>query len=99
MAKLPVRGFADYTLYAMLEVFFQACGQVLSRTDVQGATQLMKASTHWLSHTHVGHAIAGGIPLEVAQASSGHESLVMTTIYVTTGKARGMKVMQAVWGE
>ncbi len=43
--------------------------------------------THWMRHSHASHAIAGGMPIEIAQQNLGHASLATTTIYVTTEKS------------
>ena len=92
------RGIADQTLYALLKAFFMECSYELAMTDAAGAERFGKASTHWLRHTHASHAIARGVPLEVAQVSLGHASLATTTIYVTTEKERRMRTMQNAWG-
>ena|GEM_PF-7036306 len=51
--------------------------------DVKGAERFDQASTHWLRHSHASHAIAAGMPIEIAQQNLGHASLATTTIYVT----------------
>ena len=56
-----------------------------------------KASTHWMRHLHASHAIAGGMPIEIAQQNLGHASLETTTIYVTTEKRRRLKAVEAFW--
>ncbi|MGO4157029.1 tyrosine-type recombinase/integrase [Cupriavidus sp. YAF13] len=61
------------------------------------AARLDAASTHWLRHTHISHALAAGAPLEVVQQNAGHASLDTTTRYVTTEAARRMAATQAVW--
>ena len=53
--------------------------------------------THWMRHSHASHAIAGGMPIEIAQQNLGHASLATTTIYVTTEKRRRMKAVEAFW--
>ena len=53
--------------------------------------------THWMRHSHASHAIAGGMPIEIAQQDLGHASLATTTIYVTTEKRRRMKAVEAFW--
>ena len=61
------------------------------------AARLAKASTHWLRHTHASHAIAGGMPIEVAQQNVGHASLATTTVYVKTEQKRRMKAVKKFW--
>jgi len=50
-----------------------------------------------MRHSHASHAIAGGMPIEIAQQDLGHASLATTTIYVTTEKRRRMKAVEALW--
>ena len=65
--------------------------------DAKGAERFHKASTHWVRHSHASHAIAAGMPIEIAQQNLGHASLATTTIYVTTEKRRRMKAVEAFW--
>ena len=61
-------GVAATTLYRQLKAFFGECAQVLrQRGDVKGAERFDQASTHWLRHSHASHAIAAGMPIEIAQ--------------------------------
>jgi site-specific recombinase XerD len=85
----PREGIGADALYAHLKRFFERCARKLRRgDDVQGAERFAKASTHWLRHTHASHAIASGMPLEIAQQNLGHASLNTTTVYVTTEAKR-----------
>ena len=65
--------------------------------DGKGADRFARASTHWTRHSHASHAIAGGMPIEIAQQNLGHASLATTTVYVTTEKRRRMKAVEAFW--
>ncbi|MEN7527702.1 phage integrase family protein [Cupriavidus sp. DL-D2] len=91
------RGVTPDTLYKQLKGFFAKCATALQPHDERGAERLAAASTHWLRHTHISHALAAGAPLEVVQQNAGHASLDTTTKYVTTEEARRMAAMLAVW--
>lgn len=94
----PRRGVAASTLYDQVKAFFTDCAAVLRRAgDGKGADRFEQASTHWLRHSHASHAIAAGMPLEVAQQNLGHASLATTTVYVTTEKRRRMKAVEDFW--
>ena len=70
------------------------------KNDVGGCSSSHPNSstcTHWIRHSHASHAIAGGMPIEIAQQNLGHASLATTTIYVTTEKRRRMKAVEAFW--
>lgn len=94
----PRDGIAATTLYDQIKRFFSDCSDVLrGQADAKGAERLARASTHWMRHSHASHAIAGGMPIEVAQQNLGHASLATTTVYVTTERKRRMKAVETFW--
>ncbi|MBL8302441.1 MAG: tyrosine-type recombinase/integrase [Ideonella sp.] len=94
----PREGIAATTFYDQVKRFFEDCAGVLRRQgDAKGAERFYKASTHWMRHSHASHAIAGGMPIEIAQQNLGHASLATTTVYVTTEKRRRMKAIEGFW--
>ena len=94
----PGLGIAATTFYDQIKRFFEDCAQVLrGQGDAKGAARFEKASTHWMRHSHASHAIASGMPIEIAQQNLGHASLATTTVYVTTEKRRRMKAVDAFW--
>ncbi|MBF6989414.1 phage integrase family protein [Cupriavidus sp. IK-TO18] len=95
----PAAGVSANTLAEQLKNFFATCAAALQTTDERASEHLATASTHWLRHTHISHALAAGAPLEVVQQNAGHASLDTTTRYVTTEEARRMAAMQKVWAE
>ena len=94
----PREGIAATTFYDQIKAFFASCGDVLrGQGDGKGADRFAKASTHWMRHSHASHAIAGGMPIEIAQQNLGHASLATTTVYVTTESKRRMKAVEIFW--
>lgn len=94
----PREGIAATTFYDQIKAFFAGCGDVLrGQGDGKGADRFAKASTHWMRHSHASHAIAGGMPIEIAQQNLGHASLATTTVYVTTESKRRMKAVEIFW--
>jgi site-specific recombinase XerD len=94
----PREGIAATTFYDQIKAFFAGCADVLrGQGDGKGAERFARASTHWTRHSHASHAIAGGMPIEIAQQNLGHASLATTTVYVTTEKRRRMKAVEAFW--
>ena len=94
----PRQGIAATTFYDQIKRFFDDCAGVLrGQGDAKGSERFTKASTHWMRHSHASHAIASGMPIEIAQQNLGHASLATTTIYVTTEKRRRMKAVEAFW--
>jgi integrase len=94
----PRKGIAACTFHDQVKAFFAACAQVLqAKGDARGADRFLRASTHWMRHTHASHAIAGGMPIEIAQQNLGHASLATTTVYITTEKRRRLQAVEAFW--
>jgi site-specific recombinase XerD len=72
----PRQGIAATTFYDQIKTFFADCAGVLrGQGDAKGAERFARASTHWMRHSHASHAIAGGMPIEIAQQNLGHASL------------------------
>ncbi len=94
----PREGDAASTLYRQIKAFFANCAEALrGQGDAKGAERFAKASTHWMRHSHASHAIARGVPIEIAQQNLGHASLATTTVYVTTEAKRRMRAMAGFW--
>ncbi len=94
----PRQGIAATTFYDQIKRFFDDCASVLrGQGDAKGAERFGNASTHWMRHSHASHAIASGMPIEIAQQNLGHASLATTTVYVTTEQRRRMKAVDAFW--
>ena len=94
----PFEGVAGTTLYRQVKRFFGDCADVLrGQGDVKGAERFERASTHWMRHSHASHAIAAGMPIEIAQQNLGHASLATTTVYVTTESKRRLRAVEKFW--
>ena len=94
----PREGIATTTFYDHIKAFFADRADVLrGQGDGKGAERFAKASTHWMRHSHASHAIAAGMPIEIAQQNLGYASLATTTVYVTTESKRRMKAVEMFW--
>jgi site-specific recombinase XerD len=94
----PRQGIAATTFYDQIKRFFDGCASVLrGQGDAMGAERFGQASTHWMRHSHASHAIASGMPIEIAQQNLGHASLATTSVYVTTDQRRRMKAVESFW--
>jgi site-specific recombinase XerD len=94
----PRQGIAATTFYDQTKRFFDDCAGVLrEQGDVTGAERFGQASTHWMRHSHASHAIASGMPIEIAQQNLGHVSLATTTVYVTTETRKRMQAVESFW--
>ena len=80
------KALSDSALFRMLRTHFQ---RVARKMDHAGdAGHLLRASTHWLRHTHATHALAAGATIEEVQENMGHSSPATTAIYSHTGRNR-----------
>ncbi len=52
---------------------------------------------NWMRHAHASHAMASGMPIEIAQQNLGHASLATTTVCVTTENRHRMQAVEAFW--
>lgn len=87
-------------LYKILKTFFGGVAAELRvKEDDTDADRFERASTHWLRHTHASHAIAHGMPIEVAQQNLGHASLSVTTVYVRTERDVRIRSVESFWGK
>ena len=77
----PREGIAATTFDDQIKTFFAGWADVLrGQGDAKEVERFAKASTHWMRHSHASHAIAGGMPIEIAQQNLGHASLATTTV-------------------
>lgn len=64
------------------------------------ARQVLKASTHWLRHSHASHALngrEGPVPLEVVRNNMGHSSIATTSGYLTGERDARLRAMEGFW--
>ncbi|CAG9183404.1 phage integrase family protein [Cupriavidus pampae] len=90
-------GVSGNAFHRQLKRFLARCAERLEGDDPAAARRMRAASAHWLRHTHVSHALAAGVPIEVVQQNVGHASLDTTTRYVHTECARRLQAMQRLW--
>ena len=71
--------------------------------DGADAALVLRASTHWLRHTHASHALNGReghapVPLQYVQNNLGHSSIATTSGYLTTERDAKLQAMEGFWG-
>lgn len=65
-----------------MKAFFAEVAAFVSETDAESSEKLARASTQWLRHTYVTHAVHMDIPLAVVRDNLGHSSIAITSQYV-----------------
>lgn len=88
-------------LYKSVRKFMKKCAVQMDTSD---ANQVLKATTHWMRHTHASHALNGReghnpVPLAIVQNNLGHSSIATTSEYLSTEKHRRLRAMEDFWGE
>ncbi|MGY2491299.1 phage integrase family protein [Cupriavidus sp. CP313] len=92
-------GVSASAFHRQLKRFLATCADSLGQSEPAAAARLRRASAHWMRHTHISHALAAGVPVEVVQQNVGHASLDTTTCYVRTEHARRQSLMERLWAE
>lgn len=92
-------------VYKRVKAFMADAARSLEGED---ATQLMRATTHWLRHTHGTHALRGregraALSLQRVQNNLGHASVATTSAYLS-GQDRFQETndaddLRAFWGD
>ena len=85
-AASPGEAMADSSLFKMLKRHFEIAAERLD--DLIDATQLRKASTHWLRHTFATEALAEGAGQDVVQELLGHADPSTTALYTHASRDR-----------
>jgi integrase len=80
-------------LYQALKAFFKEAADEMVETNPIHSERLLKASTHWLRHTHGSHAVANGVPLAIIRDNLGHANIATTSIYVHTDRDERYQAM------
>ena len=80
------KALSDSALFRMLRTHFQRTAREME--SAADAGHLIRASTHWLRHTHATHALEAGAAIEEVQENLGHSSPATTAIYSHTGRNR-----------
>jgi site-specific recombinase XerD len=68
-------------------IFARAAARLESQAQA-ASRDLMRATTHWLRHTHSNHALDRGAELRDVRAILGHASLSTTALYVSDAARR-----------
>lgn len=85
----PRQGIAATTFRDPIKAFFaDGAGQLRGQRDAGDAERFARASRHRMRHSSTSHAIAGGMPIEIAQRNLGRASPATATVDLRTDKRR-----------
>ncbi|OXR48680.1 hypothetical protein PuT2_11985 [Pusillimonas sp. T2] len=86
-------------IYRQLKEFFNSVARNIQDESPSLAKHFLKASTHWLRHTHGSLAVEKGVSLPTVMESLGHASLKTTSIYARAQEARRLQEMEKFLGD
>jgi site-specific recombinase XerD len=69
-------------LWAVMKRFFATVAQVIRADNPALAEKLLRATPHWMRHTHASHALQRGAELTAVRDNLRHSSLATTSIYL-----------------
>jgi site-specific recombinase XerD len=71
----------------LIKAVFANAANLLEASRSGSGKDLMRASTHWLRHTHSTHALSHGAPLSEVNKGLGHAKLATTSLYLQQDEA------------
>jgi site-specific recombinase XerD len=75
-------GITSTRLWHVLRRFFAQAGALIANDHPAAAEKLLRASPHWMRHTHATHALARGAELTTVRDNLRHASISTTSIYL-----------------
>jgi len=84
-------GITPKRLWAIVKRFFAATADVLADTNPALAEKLLRATPHWMRHTHATHALQRGAELTTVRDNLRHASLSTTSMYLHSDDLRRAK--------
>lgn len=75
-------GITAARLWSILNRFFGHAARTIEVETPSTAEKLLRASTHWMRHTHATHALAHGVELVSVRDNLRHASVQTTSVYL-----------------
>ena len=86
-------GITGARLWAVMKRFFAVVADVVRPLNPGLAEKLVRASPHWMRHTHATHALENGAGLTTVRDNLRHASLSTTSIYLHDDDVKRAKEM------
>ncbi|MCX8518406.1 MAG: tyrosine-type recombinase/integrase [Rhodoferax sp.] len=90
-------GVTALRLGRILRRFFSGAADVLRNEAPTTADKLMRASTHWMRHSHATHALERGADLTTVRDNLRHASVSTTSIYLHSDDAKRAKQIRSAF--
>lgn len=98
LSEDPGAGITSTRLWAIMKRFFALVADVVRERSPNTADKLIKASPHWMRHTHATHALAEGVELKTVRDNLRHASISTTSVYVHTDEVQRADQLARAFG-
>ena len=86
-------GITSARVWRLMKRFFITVASVIEKDSPATAEKLLKASPHWMRHTHATHALARGAELTTVRDNLRHASVSTTSLYLHTDEVKRARQM------
>ena len=90
-------GITATRLRQVLQRFFIQAAELIQEDNPALAEKLMRASPHWMRHTHASHALEHGVELVAVRDNLRHASIATTSTYLHGDDARRARQVSAAF--
>ena len=81
-------GITATRLWEVMRRFFVLAAEIIAADHPAAAEKLLRATPHWMRHTHATHALARGAELTAVRDNLRHASISTTSIYLHTDETK-----------
>ena len=81
-------GITATRLWEVIRRFFALAAKIIAADHPAAAEKLLRATPHWMRHTHATHALARGAELTAVRDNLRHASISTTSIYLHTDETK-----------
>ena len=97
LGKEDMGGISDTRLRGIFSRFFKLAAGLVETDNPSLAEKLLKASPHWMRHTHATHALDSGAELTTVRDNLRHASISTTSIYLHGDDGKRARQMNAAF--
>ncbi|WP_454905972.1 phage integrase family protein [Variovorax gossypii] len=91
------QGISSARLWSVMRRFFRDVARIVAPDSPALSERLLRASPHWMRHTHATHALAHGAELTTVRDNLRHASVSTTSTYLHTDEVRRARQMEAAF--
>ena len=92
-------GITSARLWNVVKRFFATAADVIGQSNPTTVDKLLRASPHWVRHSHASHSLARGAELTSVRDNLRHASLSTTSIYLHGDEVKRATQMREAFAE